>query len=102
MLGLDNKTNATTFISRIDVSERISKGLCRFCGEKWDKNHRTKCKFWKKLNVIFVSQNKTGDEDDSDKHFDMYLITQSLDLGIVFINDFSVIVASDKQLKITK
>jgi len=27
-----------------------------FRGDKWDKNHRTKCKVWGKLNVIFSTQ----------------------------------------------
>jgi len=55
ILGLDNKTNTAGFISRKEVSERISNGLYRLCGEKWDKNHINKCKVWGKLNVIFVS-----------------------------------------------
>jgi len=75
---LDNKTNTLGSISRKEVSERISKGLYKFCGEKWDKNHKNKCKVWGKLNVIFVSQDLMEEKDDSDKDEEMDLITLSL------------------------
>jgi len=45
-----------TSISRKEVSDRIAKRLCRFCGDKWDKNHRMKYKVWGKLNSIFFAQ----------------------------------------------
>jgi len=155
---LDNKTITVGSISRKEVSERISKRLCRFCGEKWDKNHINKCKVWGKLNAIFVSQDQLEEKDASDKDEEMDLIThnlkllhespvhvslhalqgvagestlqltgmikkqrvaflmdtgnthnfisakwmKSLGLKTVFINGFSVIVTSDRQLRITK
>jgi len=54
--------------------------LCKFCGEKWDKNHRNKCKVWGKLNAIFVSQDQIEEKDASDKDEEMDLITHSLEL----------------------
>ena len=80
ILGLNSKTNTAGSISRKKVSEHISKGLCRFCGEKWEKIHRNKCKVWKKLNALFVSQDKMEEKDDSDKDDEMDLITHSLEL----------------------
>lgn len=77
---MDSKTITTGSISRKEISDRISKGLCRFCGEKWDKNHRNKCKVWGKLHVIFVSQDQMKEKDASDKDAEMNLITQSLEL----------------------
>ena len=52
----DSKGTTSTSISRKEVSDRIAKGLCRLCGDKWDKNHTTKCKVWGKLNAIFMVQ----------------------------------------------
>jgi len=31
-------------------------GLCRSCGDKWDKDHKQKCKVWGKLNAVFSAQ----------------------------------------------
>ena len=52
----NSKGNTSTAISRKEVTDNIAKGLCRFCGDKWDKNLRTKCKVWGKLNAIFSAQ----------------------------------------------
>ena len=58
----DSKGNTSTSISRKEFSDRFAKGLYRFCGDKWDKNHRTKCKVWGKLNVIFSAQEEIDAE----------------------------------------
>ena len=52
----NSKGNTSTSISRKEVSDRIAKGLCRLCGDEWDKNHMMKCKVWGKLNAIFSAQ----------------------------------------------
>jgi len=75
VLRLESKTNTTGSISMKEVNER-SKGIFKFCGEEWDKNHLTKCKVWGKLNAIFVSQDQMGEEDESNKDVEMDLITQ--------------------------
>jgi hypothetical protein len=45
------------------MHERIARGLCRFCGEPWERTHRQKCKVWGKLNAIFCAQGVDFDEE---------------------------------------
>ena len=52
----NSKGNTSTAISRKEVTDNIAKGLCRLCGDEWDKNHMMKCKVWGKLNAIFSAQ----------------------------------------------
>ena len=54
MTRINYKASGSRSVSRKRVSERVSKGLCWFCGDKWDKNHIVKCKVYGKLNVIFL------------------------------------------------
>ena len=56
--------------------------MCQFCGDKWDRDHKQKCKVWGKLNAIFSSQDQeTIDiQSKSDKDHDNDLIKCSLDL----------------------
>nr|KYP66559.1 hypothetical protein KK1_012855 [Cajanus cajan] len=63
----DSKINTSASISRKEVSDRIAKGLCRFCGDKWDKNHKMKCKVWGKLNAIFSAQEEIAEDIMQDK-----------------------------------
>jgi len=39
-LTIDSKVSSTNLNSRKHISERIAKGLCRFCSKKWDKDHK--------------------------------------------------------------
>ena len=41
---IDSKVSTANNNSRKQVSDKIAKGLCRFCGEKWDRDHKQKCK----------------------------------------------------------
>ena len=52
---------------RREMSARIAKGLCRFCGELWDKNHKEKCVVWGKLSAIFVAQGETSEESKEEE-----------------------------------
>ena len=53
--------------SKREMSARIAKGLCRFCGEPWDKNHREKCVVWGKLSVIFTAQGEASEESEEEE-----------------------------------
>ena len=49
----DSTCSSVQPLNRKQASERIAKGLCQFCEEKWDKDHKRTCKVWGKLNAIF-------------------------------------------------
>ena len=53
--------------SKREMSARIAKGLCRFCGEPWDKNHREKCVVWGKLSAIFTAQGEASEESEEEE-----------------------------------
>ena len=77
----DSKGTTSTSISRKEVSDRIAKGLCRLCGDKWDKNHTTKCKVWGKLNAIFFAQEEIDVErmQTNDCEDEQAIIDSSID-----------------------
>ena len=49
------------------MSARITKGLYRFCGELWDKNHREKCAIQGKLSAIFAAQGEASEESKEEE-----------------------------------
>jgi len=69
-------------ISRKQISERIAKGLCQFCGDKWDRDHKQRCKVWGKLNAIFSAQEKMVVKvtSESDREQETELVKHSLNL----------------------
>ena len=52
---------------RREMSARIAKGLCRFCGELWDKNHKEKCVVWGKLSAIFAARGEASKESEEEE-----------------------------------
>ena len=48
--------------NRREMNARIAKGLYRFCGKPWDKNHKEKCVVWGKLSAIFAAQGEAPEE----------------------------------------
>ena len=53
--------------NRREMSARIAKGLCRFCGEPWDKNHKEKCVVWGKLSAIFAARGEASKESEEEE-----------------------------------
>ena len=53
-----------------------------FRGDKWDKNHRTKCKVWGKLNAIFSAQDEINAEmmQNNDCEDEKAIIDGSIDM----------------------
>ena len=49
------------------MSVKIAKGLCRFYGEPWDKNHKQKCVVWGKLSAIFVAQGEASKDSEEEE-----------------------------------
>ena len=65
-LPTNSKVSSINLSSRKQISERITKGLCRFCGEKWDMDHKQQCKVWGKLTAIFSAQDNMTAEFTSE------------------------------------
>jgi len=53
--------------NRREMSVKIAKGLCRFYGEPWDKNHKQKCVVWGKLSAIFVAQGEASKDSEEEE-----------------------------------
>jgi hypothetical protein len=63
----DIKLGSSVTSKQKEMNERIADSLCRFSGEKWDRNHGQKCKVWGKLNAIFIAQDEL---ENMEEHFD--------------------------------